>query len=368
MLLLTNEQVRALADIDFYLEAVEECTRLIGAGKVKPATGQSVTHDIDQQDRYSLRLAPVLDLNDHCCILRITSFVQRLVDTDEGPRRVLVTGEGDTSHTKSEKYGLLFVFSLADGRPLGIVQDREIQIMRVGAVAGLGAKYLARPDSATVGLLGTGWMARPTLLTHLSVLPGIERVRAFDPDEGRCQEFAKRMGELLPGVAVEAVDDARTAVSDADVVISATNSNTPTFEARWLKEGAHVYCVSPPEYGEDLIERAQVIAWGWPDQEAILDDRQKDRNQTFMYDRSGRGAQLSRSADKIVYLSELVATGASGRRSDRDVTISVSPAGGSAGAVRFAVLLPRLLAAAVERGVGFDLPDEWFSQLGDVNE
>ena len=56
----------------------------------------------------------------------------------------------------------MMVFSVRNGEPLAIINDGLIQHMRVGACAGLGAKYLARQD-AVVGIFGSGGMARTYL-------------------------------------------------------------------------------------------------------------------------------------------------------------------------------------------------------------
>ncbi len=56
--------------------------------------------------------------------------------------------------------GLILVFSTRNAEPLAMINDGIIQHMRVGACAGLGARYLARSDASVVGILGSGCMAR----------------------------------------------------------------------------------------------------------------------------------------------------------------------------------------------------------------
>ena len=59
--------------------------------------------------------------------------------------------------------GFVMVFSTKNGEPLAIINDGIIQHMRVGACAGLGVKYLSREDSKTLGIFGSGGMARTYL-------------------------------------------------------------------------------------------------------------------------------------------------------------------------------------------------------------
>ena len=56
--------------------------------------------------------------------------------------------------------GLVFLLSSENGEPLAMINDGTIQHMRVGGGAGIGVKHLSRADAKTVGLLGSGGMAR----------------------------------------------------------------------------------------------------------------------------------------------------------------------------------------------------------------
>jgi len=52
--------------------------------------------------------------------------------------------------------GLLFLFSAKDATPVAMIKDGFLQHYRVGGGAGLGVKYLSRPDGHTVGMIGSG--------------------------------------------------------------------------------------------------------------------------------------------------------------------------------------------------------------------
>src|SRR5438067_678726 len=60
--------------------------------------------------------------------------------------------------------GLVLLFSTTNGELLSIMNDGVLQRFRVGATNGIGAKYLARPDARTVGILGSGWQAGTQLM------------------------------------------------------------------------------------------------------------------------------------------------------------------------------------------------------------
>ena len=77
--------------------------------------------------------------------------------------------------------GLVLLFSVENGEPLAILPDGVMQRMRVGAANGLGIKYLARDDAATVGILGSGWQAGAQLMAACAVRD-IASIRCFSPN------------------------------------------------------------------------------------------------------------------------------------------------------------------------------------------
>ncbi|MDP9129546.1 MAG: ornithine cyclodeaminase family protein, partial [Candidatus Binatota bacterium] len=100
--------------------------------------------------------------------------------------------------------GFVMVFSTKNGEPLAIINDGIIQHMRVGACAGLGVKYLSREDSTTVGILGSGGMARTYLLAFNEVRK-ITKVKVYSPTKKNRQTYAEEMGKKL-GIEIIPVD------------------------------------------------------------------------------------------------------------------------------------------------------------------
>ena len=79
--------------------------------------------------------------------------------------------------------GLVFLFSSATGELTAIIQDGMLQRFTVGAVNAIGAKYLSRPESSVVGLIGAGGQAGPQLDALKEVRP-IHEVRVYSPTAG----------------------------------------------------------------------------------------------------------------------------------------------------------------------------------------
>lgn len=279
MLFLTNEDVRRVLTMDRCLKAVEDCNREIANGKVIPQVGRTINHPLtnghvgmagteSSSSFYTLLLTSVLDLVYGVAVLRIDSF-QTMVVEMHGMRQWLM----GTGHYASEVPGFLFLFDLYKPRVIAMMQERDIQVMRVGATGGLGAKYMARKDAHTIGLLGAGWMGKAELAAHCLVRD-IRLVKVFSPNSQHREVFAKQMSSDL-GIEVRPVASAQEAIKGSDMVISATNSYTRTFDPEWLEPGMHVYCVHPHEYDERMVAKADLIAWGYPGQEEL---RTPERN------------------------------------------------------------------------------------------
>src|SRR4051812_4780933 len=116
--------------------------------------------------------------------------------------------------------GLLFLFSAKDGTPVAMINDGILQHMRVGGGAGLGVKYLSRPDSKTVGMIGSGGMARTYLDAFLQSRK-ITKVKVFSPNAENVRTYAREMSELH-GIEVEPASSAREAVRGVDIVSCCT--------------------------------------------------------------------------------------------------------------------------------------------------
>src|SRR5512136_2128963 len=84
--------------------------------------------------------------------------------------------------------GLLILNDDQTGMPLAVMDCTWITAMRTGAATALAAKYLARPESQTVGILGCGVHGRSNL-DALKVLFPIKQVVAYDVSPEQTNRF-----------------------------------------------------------------------------------------------------------------------------------------------------------------------------------
>lgn len=144
--------------------------------------------------------------------------------------------------------GLIVVNDAATGEPSAVLDAAEITAARTAAASGACIRRLARTGWRQVGLLGCGEQGRH----HLRILAALEpaaRVRAWDPVAGRAAAL---------GGPVEAVEQPRSAVEDADIVITAApivDRPQPSVTRDWLGD---TYLALPLDF--DASVRREVIA------------------------------------------------------------------------------------------------------------
>ena len=145
--------------------------------------------------------------------------------------------------------GLLILNDFETGIPLALMDATWITAKRTGAATALSAKYLARPDSATVGILGCGVQGRSNL-EALKVLFPLKKVFAYDTHPDRSARYAQEMSSKLGIEAVPATDP-KQAVVNSDIVVTAgpiLRKPHATIQRGWLSEGAFASLVDFDSY------------------------------------------------------------------------------------------------------------------------
>jgi len=135
--------------------------------------------------------------------------------------------------------GLLILNDVKTGIPYSVMDCAWITAYRTGAASALAARYLARPESKTAGILACGVQGR-TNLEALKVLFPIERVYAYDIHPDRQQHYVDEMSIKL-NVEVIAVKEPKQAVIESDLVVTSgpiLKHPTPTIQKDWLQPGS----------------------------------------------------------------------------------------------------------------------------------
>ncbi len=158
--------------------------------------------------------------------------------------------------------GLFVLFDPDDGRPLAVIDGAAITGWKTAADSALGSRYLSRPDSRLLLMIGAGAMARPLVHAHLCVRPGIERILLWNRTPARSQALASLL--VAAGLTVETTTNLADAVGRADIISSATRTQEPLIQGDWLRPGTHLdlvgaFTASMREADDTVLRRGRLF-------------------------------------------------------------------------------------------------------------
>ncbi len=209
-LLLSEADVRSLLTMPLALDAVESAFRRLAAGEAQ----LHVRRRLELPDQTFLHYMAAADTTAGYMGMKIYTSVR-------GALRFLVP-----------------LYRVRNGELVALLEADFLGQMRTGAASGLATQHMARSDSSSVGILGTGLQAR-TQLEAVCAVRKIQRVRAFGRNPEKRAQFAEEMAGKL-GVEVEPAGSAQEAVRGADIVVTITTSSRPVVEGAWLAPGTHI--------------------------------------------------------------------------------------------------------------------------------
>lgn len=156
------------------------------------------------------------------------------------------------------------LFSLVDGELVALMQGDAVTAVRTAATTALAADHLARADSRSLGLFGSGVQARAHA-EALSGRPGLRELRIYSHDEVGAHELAESLARRV-GLDASVVDAPSAAA--ADIVLLATRASEPVIRGEWLRQGAFVASIGATrpdqrEMDNASLRRASRIVVDW---------------------------------------------------------------------------------------------------------
>ena len=158
----------------------------------------------------------------------------------------------------------VLVLDAGTGRTTALLEGSSLTALRTGAGSGAAIDLLARLDSRVVTVFGAGAQGRTQLEAACSVRK-IEEAWVFDPSIARAEAMVEEMaGKGSVPHNLRVANSFRQAVSDADIICTATTSSTPVFADANLKPGTHVsaigsYTPDMQEVPAETVARALVV-------------------------------------------------------------------------------------------------------------
>ncbi len=211
---------------------------------------------------------------------------------------------GNAARGLDSHQGFVALFDGETGQTRALVNAGAITAIRTAAVSAVATELLARPESSTLAILGSGTQGRSHLEAMRAVLP-FERIRVWSRTPGN----ASKLG------GIEETASPEEAVRGADVVVTATSSPEPVVRREWLAEGAHVNAV-----GSSIPTARELDTATMADAALYVDRRESTLNEAGDYLFPAREGAIG--PDHIRgEIGELLIGAAEGRRSASELTV-----------------------------------------------
>lgn len=231
------------------------------------------------------------------------------------------------------------------GELCAVVQVFAMGALRTGAASGIATKYLANPDAAVLGVLGSGRQARTQVDAVCAVRP-IREIRVWSPRAASREAFCADVKNINKINAIP-VDTPEAAVRGADVLVTATTATAPVLQGAWLKPGAHINAIGANfEHRRELDSAAVAAA-----QFIATDDTEQVRYEST--DLAVPVAEGKLSWEQVHSLGDVVAGRLKGRTAPGDITLFKS----LGVAIEDVALAARAYEKALQSGIGMTLPD-----------
>ena len=296
--LINGEEIKAILDMDTVIAAVEKAYALKVSGQAE--LFPIVCHEFKGEDSEFDIKSGSMDGAGVFGMKLVSAFY------------------GNDAYGLPRLMGTILVFDRKTGSLKSMMDGTLITNMRTGAAGAVGVKYLARPDSETLLLLGTGAQAGPLTRATLRVMPGIKHIIAANVHTpGRTEAFCEGLREEYgPGIEVTAVDTMEgleEAVKSADIILTATPSKEALIQADWVRPGTHLSCIGSDMEGKQELDVKLTAA-----AKAFCDDL----GQVVSVGECEKAVKqgLLRPED-ITEIGDVILGKAPGRTSDEDITI-----------------------------------------------
>ena len=167
---------------------------------------------------------------------------------------------GNAAKSLPAVMGQYLLLDATTGAPKALIDGTALTVRRTAAASALASRFLSRPDSAHLLMVGTGALAPHLVAAHCTVRP-IKRVTIWGRNPDHARAMAAKLD--LPGVSVAVAAKLDEAARDADIISCATLANAPLLHGAWLRAGQHLDLVggftpAMREADDEAVRRAAV--------------------------------------------------------------------------------------------------------------
>lgn len=186
-----------------------------------------------------------------------------------------------------------------------ILEGGQVNAYRTAAADAVAATRLARRDASQLAIFGAGHQAYYEVDALLEQFP-ITCVHIVNRDREKAETFRQYL--LAKGVKA-VVSDAESASKAADILVTATGSTSPLFEAQWIKPGTYIASMGSDAKGKqelppELFAKSLLFA-DLPEQSRII----------------GEFQHLLASSTGVSAIGDVITGKCAGRTGDKEITI-----------------------------------------------
>jgi 1-pyrroline-2-carboxylate reductase [NAD(P)H] len=161
-------------------------------------------------------------------------------------------------------YSKILLFDRKHGEPLALVDGTSVTFWRTAGISGLATRLLARENSETLLVCGTGNLATFIIRANASVRP-LKRVLVWGRNPAKAEGIISQMASELPHLSFAVAPSIEAACAEADIVVAATGSHEPIIKGDWIRPGTHTdfignHHATKRECDTSLILKSKVYA------------------------------------------------------------------------------------------------------------
>jgi len=161
--------------------------------------------------------------------------------------------------------GLMIVNDMETGMPLAVMDCRWITAVRTAAVSAITAKYCAKEDASSLGVVGCGVQGRMNLVAFKEVIPELNEISVFDISKEAMKRYKQDFEKELD-ITIEITDNVRAAVDGKDMILTATQRlPQPLIRNEWFKPGCLGFGLEASRawYGDTILGADKFITDSW---------------------------------------------------------------------------------------------------------
>ena len=156
--------------------------------------------------------------------------------------------------------GNYMLYELPTGTPLALFDAKLLTNIRTAAASALASRFLSRPDSEVLLMVGTGSLA-PYLIRAHACVRSFRKVIIWGRNPHKATNLAEKLVDLFDDL--EVATDLNAAVGQADVLSVATMSQLPLILGSHIRSGQHIDLVGSfkpdmREADDECIRRCDV--------------------------------------------------------------------------------------------------------------